>query len=39
MDYTWLALIAPLVALPALTAAGRLEELATRNPREERRSS
>lgn len=39
MDYTWLALTAPLIALPALVAAGRLEEIATRSPRKDRRSA
>ncbi|MFP5335775.1 MAG: hypothetical protein ACLGIV_10735 [Actinomycetes bacterium] len=30
MDLTWLALIAPVVALPAVAGAARLENLATR---------
>ena len=39
MDYTWFALSAPFVALPALVAAARLENLATRAPRKDRSSS
>ena len=36
MDITWLALIAPVVALPALAGAARLEQLATQAPQPQR---
>ena len=36
MDLTWLALIAPVVALPAVAGAARLENLATRPVRKTR---
>lgn len=34
VDLSWLALLAPIVALPALAGAARLEDLATEEPRE-----
>lgn len=39
VDLSWLALIAPIVALPAVAGAARLEEIATRPRREDVRRS
>lgn len=32
MDLSWLALLAPIVAFPALAGVARLEDLATKGP-------